>query len=502
MNRAFVFLFCTLVYSHVSNAQYSTGVKAALVQAGSNHAELRKALDHFYRSGDSLKIRSINFLIESMPIHKSYSYYWADSTGRRIAFNELDYATFNDAVSAFNDLKNKHGRLRPVPYTYRDIDSIKAPYLIAHVESACKAWKETKASSTPGNQNATEEEFMEYILPYRVDVECLTDWKTAYQERFRNSFSGDFAADSVRLRQHINDSFKNLWGMEARTEPLPRLNALQILLRGKGYCEDMANMAVFAARSQGVPATVDNIPAWGTSTGNHTMNYLQFDPLHRHFDSGLDSLGREPAKVVRTTYSVQPDAIASWLDTSRIPHGFLRLKNYKDVTHEYWKTGDFSIALFPNSTSQAVFAGVLNGGNIVPVWYAKKEGNSATFRNMSQGVVYFPFYFENGAMMPAGYPVALGYESKTELRPDPANTRSITLQEQERYLKFRPGKQYQLLIWDNGWKLLGSQAAPEGATELVFDKVPANALLLLRPEYSQGKERPFTIRANGERAWW
>jgi hypothetical protein len=32
--------------------------------------------------------------------------------------------------------------------------------------------------------------------------------------------------------------------------------------------------------------------------------------------------------------------------------------------------------------------------------------------------------------------------------------------------------------------------------------VPANALLLLIPEYSQRKERPFIMLDNGERVWW
>jgi len=491
-----------ILFSVAAHAQYTQKVKAALEQTATNKSELRKALDHFYKSGDGLKIRSINFLVENMPIHQTMSYYWADDRGRRIAYNELDYPTFNDAVNAFEALKTKHGKLHPVPYTYRDIDSVTGKYLIDDVEQACNAWRLHGSWLKRNGQNIGENDFLEYVLPYRVDVEAITNWKEIYRNKFKNSFTGDFSNDSVRLNEAINNSFKNLYNTDVKAEPLPRLSALQILFRGKGYCEDMADMAVFAARSQGVPATVDNIPAWATSTGDHFADYLYFDSRHRHFDAALYRIDREPGKVLRTTYSIQPDALASWLDSSNIPYGFLRLRNYKDVTNEYWATDQFTLNLSPHSNAKVVYVGVMNGDRISPLWFAKRQGNSATFTNMGKGVVYFPFYFENHRVVFADYPFALGYHNKGALKPDKLHPHGIVIKEQERYLKYRPGKRYRLLIWDNQWKLLGEQVAPSGCTQLAFSNVPRNALLLLRPEYSQGKERPFTILENGERVWW
>lgn len=504
MKPKLVFLFgCMLFLATLSYAQYSAKIRAALKHTRNNQLELKKALEHFYRTGDSLKIRSINFLIENMPVHKTVSYYWADAKGRRIAYNELDYPTFNDAVIAFNKLKQQHGKLLPVPYTYRDIDSVTAQYLISNVEQACKAWRQNMIVWKGSGQHVQEDDFLEYVLPYRIDVEAITDWKQVYANKFKNSFTGNSHNDSLRLRQYINNNFKNLWSVERKDEPLPRLNALQILLRGKGYCEDIADMAVFAARSQGVPATVDNIPAWATSFGSHFGNYLYFDNQHRHFDAALQSMEREPGKVIRSTYSSQRDALASWLDTAQIPNGFLQLTTYKDVTHEYWPTDDFTIDLFSNTTSKVVYVGVMNGGRIVPVWFARKQGNKATFKNMGKGVVYFPFYYENHRAVFAGYPFALGYKNKALLKPDNMHKRTIVLGEQESYLKYRTGSRYRLLIWDNNqWKLHSEQAAPPGSTQLTFNNVPTNALLLLKPEYSQGKERPFTILENGVRVWW
>lgn len=39
-------------------------------------------------------------------------------------------------------------------------------------------------------------------------------------------------------------------------------------------------------------------------------------------------------------------------------------------------------------------------------------------------------------------------------------------------------------------------------TELVFENIPSDALLLLLPEYTQGKERPFIFTETGERQWF
>jgi hypothetical protein len=299
----------------------------------------------------------------------------------------------------------------------------------------------------------------------------------------------------------VNSGFKNVWGLESSTEPLPRLSALQILSRKKGYCEDIADMVVFIARSNGIAATVDNVPAWATSTGNHFLNFLNTGKNNNRFDAVLDSIEREPGKVFRSTYSKQTGTLATWLDTTQIPDCFLRLTNYIDVTNEYWATDSISCNLFPDDNAKVVYAAVLNGGMWRPLWYAAKKGNKATFKNMGKGVAYLPMYYKNKQLVPAGYPYVLGRKNKTELKPS-GETHTIIIKEQEKYLKYRPGKVYRLLMWNKGWETLANQTAPDGCTQLEFAKVPKNTLLLLAPEYTQGKERPFMILDNGERIWW
>jgi hypothetical protein len=49
---------------------------------------------------------------------------------------------------------------------------------------------------------------------------------------------------------------------------------------------------------------------------------------------------------------------------------------------------------------------------------------------------------------------------------------------------------------------LGTQVATMDADCLQFNQVPQNVLMLLVPEYSERKERPFIIMPDGTRYWW
>jgi hypothetical protein len=112
-------------------------------------------------------------------------------------------------------------------------------------------------------------------------------------------------------------------------------------------------------------------------------------------------------------------------------------------------------------------------------------------------------YYIQGKDVPAGYPVVINKNKQpTELKPDLQHPRSVTITEEDKYLYFRAGKKYKLFYWNNKWQLAGLQTAQQDVHQLKFDNVPRNALLLLVPEYTQRKERPFTINDAGERQWW
>lgn len=490
-----------------SRGGYSLKVQAALKEAGSNKIELEKALQYFYNTKDSQKIQAIEFLIGNMSIHYSNSYYWCDSLGRKLDFNEMDYPDFSASIQAFEKIKEKNPGIHPVAFRYRDIDSIKSDFLIDNVERAFEVWKR------PWAKNVSFSNFCEYILPYRASIEPLQPWRKDYQEKF--SWINDSAqgknTDSALIwfANDVKKWFENTYDIETRKEPLPRLGALQLLNRKKGPCEDIADLAVFALRSQGIPVTNDVVTYWATSSGRHFFNSTfnaKMEPIRFDVSTStvrMTKFAREPAKVIRITYAKQPEALASFEVESNIPPGFMRTLNYVDVTSQYWEISDVHCKLFSAKQKPKIaYACVFNYLNWQPTWWGKIIRDSVNFTNLCKGAVFLPAYYLNGKLTPAGYPVAVGYNHQLVLTPNLAKLRNISISQEEKYLIFRPGKKYKLFYWDNAWKLVGEMKAENDTDSLKFENVPRNALLLLVPEYSQKKERPFFITDEGERLWW
>ncbi len=408
MKRFLLYFLFLLPLFALSQKQYPTDVEAVLKQAGSNRAELEKALNYFYHTADSLKIKAVHFLIANMDIHRSADYYWADSDGKQVVYNEFDHPDFDSSLAAFEIIKKRTPGIHPRKNIYKDIDSIKAEYLINNIEMAFRSWR-----SSPETKSIPFEDFCEYVLPYRISVEPMQSWRVIYTEKFK------WIGDSINAKTYENslydialnakEWFSNTYEVEKRKEPLPRLGALHLLHRKKGACEDIAAMEVFALRSQGLPATIDFVPYWATSSGGHFFNStfnrdkkpMTFDVLTS--DMVNPTLKREPAKVLRTTYSKQEGTLASFVNENDIPDGFLRTRNYIDVTSTYWKTKDLKCKLYPvNSKAPVAYVCVFNYSGWKPTWWGKINGDSVTFTSLCKGAVFLPAYYINGRMIPAG----------------------------------------------------------------------------------------------------
>ena len=197
------------------------------------------------------------------------------------------------------------------------------------------------------------------------------------------------------------------------------------------------------------------------------------------------------------------DAIASKIPQNEVPAGLLRSKNIEDVTAEYWPVADFSTSLFGNDSSKAVFACVFNFMKWKPACGVEVQNQTVQYHNMARGVCYLPMYYANKKLIPAAFPVAIEKDGTPRvLEPDTTNRHSIALPEQDNYLIYRASKRYRLMYWNKQWTPLGAQITNGSTRSLTFTNVPQNALLLLVPEYSEHKERPFTINKLGEREWW
>ncbi|TDD98555.1 transglutaminase domain-containing protein [Flavobacterium cellulosilyticum] len=498
-------LFC-VVFSLGMYAQHPAAVEQNLKKAGSNRAELEKAILYCKNSDDPQKLKAIYFLIANMDIHSSSDYYWENEAGNRIVYNELDYPNFDEAAKAFEAVKLQNPNLHPKAITYSDLETIKGDYLINNLDNAFKSWRVSAV------KNISFDDFCEYILPYRISVEPIQDWRTTYNSKF--SWISDkietigLEASLPYVSDEANSWFTNTWNSGGRKEPLPRLGSMQLLLRKQGPCEDLADLGVFTMRSIGIPATADFVPYWGTTRGGHAMNTF-FDSNNKaiHFDYGTkeynEKLRREPAKVLRLTYSKQNQTLASFEEQNNIPKGYLREQNYIDVTQEYWNTRNVKCSLYLNPKPlKTVYACTFSGLKWQPFWWAKVLKNEAQFNQICQGTVVLPQYYSNGKMIPASAPILVGDTETRILTPDLNQLQDLTISSVANYLILKPNVIYKLLYWNDKWQLIDTITATETTESLLFHKVPKNALLLLIASDSKGLERPFIVSEQGERTWY
>lgn len=490
---------------------YPSEIEMVLEKSGSNRKELEKAFNYFADREDSVKKEAIRFLIANMDIHYSETYYWKTASGKKIEYSEFDYSDLKSAVAAIDSMRLIYGGLFYQDTIIYDMNVLTGDYLINHVNLTVDNWRQSLYKDIPFK------DFCEYLLPYRVTVEPVTDWWAEYHKKYQ------WLGDSLRHKPleyvmdyaaiDYKDWFTFTTGKEPqRDEPLSRLSAKQLLFRKKGPCEDVASLETFILRSQSIPTAYITIPFWATSTGAHFINAVFYpDMKMRRLDVSMGSgreydLDREPSKVIRQTYSKQLETLAMQKPEEEIPPGFLRSKNYMDVTKEYWEVADVSIPLFPSvcssDTSRVIYAGLFNHGIWRAGWWGEALHDSVTFENMARGTVILPMIYENSEFIPAGYPMLNAYHHQILLAPDYAHRRKVVIEEMDRYLRFRSRKEYELFYWDTDWVSAGKVVTDVDTKELVFDHVPMNVLLRLVPEYSEGKERPFIVLADGTRYWW
>lgn len=497
-----ILLFAIPLATH---AQYPDPVENVLKKAGSNRPELEKALDFADKTKDELKIKAMQFLISNMDIHSSADYYWENALKEKIAYNELDYPDFQLAKSALEAIKEKNPDLKAKAVIYQDIETVKGDYLIQNLEKAFAAWRSSAM------QNISFAVFCEYILPYRVSEEPLQDWRGIYADKFKwiseEIPSKGFKPVLFRIKDDYNSWFINTMG-EQRKEPLPRLGGLQLLSRKEGPCPDIADLGVFVMRSQGIPAAINVIPYWATATGGHFTNTFFDGKMHTYnCDYGAkdyeEDLKREPAKVLRITYSKQPGTLASFEDSNNIPNSVLRQQNYIDVTQDYWETTDVTCPLYDSANpSKIVYAATFNGLAWRPFWWGKAVNGKTTFTSLCRGTVVVPQYYADGKLAYAGAPVAIGDKETKVLLADLLHTREVLIEEADKYLRFKMGVTYKLYYWNNGWKLLDAREVKNQTASMLFSKVPENALLLLLASDSKKLERPFIIDGQGKRTWF
>jgi len=278
MKNIFLILVCFLC----SCTRYSGDIKTVLKQAGNNRGELEKVLEHYSQSpADSLKLRAAEFLIGNMEYKYSDYYafvepflkiYQADREAgyRRSVYYELCQHRLDSIIRTLGVEAVR---------TY-DMKIITADYLIKNIELSFQMW------SKPWAKRFSIDQFCEYILPYRIFNEPLSDWRETFIKKYE--WVEDSVAnmsDTEEIALYLND----LIGKEFRGDefglPFPSVVALDSVKIGE--CGDRYFLVTHVLRAMGIPAMIDYTPQNDNTFKSHSWTvYLDTSFRYRPFDGG------------------------------------------------------------------------------------------------------------------------------------------------------------------------------------------------------------------------
>lgn len=463
----------------------STLRHARQVADASGNPEMRQVIDHY--KDDTAKLSAAVYLIENMAGHEGKTFELLDEAGQ-----VSDISLYQPEITAFNyrsvlDSLGLHVR----KYTVPDIAAVTAEYLIRNVDRAFDSWR-----NNPWSQNYSEKIFREYILPYRVGDEKLSDWRRFFIDRYApmiDTLSRPKTITNVAalVIADIREWYRYDDGV-LQLEPLPEPE--EAYRCRKAECYSLANMFVLGLRAMGIAAVTDMIPVWGTSRGGHA-EAVYFDEYGNPvmLMTG-NNLAARPVKVYREHFSFQHE------NTSF----------REDVTDWYVLTADIRIrvdtTLFDADERPEVGLATYGDRTWRPAVKATElNGAICEFDNIGRSIIYLPMVLRNHRVQPIGDPFILDYKGNiTYPRPDTAERMTLHLTTLINDMGTFTPASYELLYWDGqGWQKHSNRIVtdPESKAQptYIIRDVPTGTFFRLHdPKTGRDyRNRPFTSSG-----WW
>lgn len=425
-------------------------VQQALNQAGTNRAELENVINHYKKTGEKQKLEAAYFLIANMP--GKYSEYYN--------YNEQAYEIFSQGKSANKDnriafidslseqidmIKDLAGR---APMIVWDIETLTSGYLIENIEWAFKAWQE------PWSRHFSFDEFCEYILPYRVRNEPISNWRKQLYEKYywvKNSIK--HISDPSEVTLCLNDTVaKDFWTLDELDMPFVPIPLLE---KAKaGGCDQRYVLMISLLRAMGIPAMMDYAPQHNNTFKSHSwMVYL--DSLHRYrpcdggrirgkiflkdnlkssFPTGTviplaDGFG---SNVFRYTYAINKESLAEQISDKRKIPAFFRNSCIKDVSGQYifdmhalYYDASRDIDIKDDLAYLAVFG---YSEQIREAAYTNVKDSKMEFAHVGSGIVYLICAYKNGELVPFSHPILMRNSGAVDiLVPDTLHRQKMIL---------------------------------------------------------------------------
>lgn len=413
MKHFIILLFAfSLMLLQGCNGKMDNRLEQALVSAGDNRIELEKVLNRYSADpADSLKYKAARFLIENM---SGYYYYEGEDLDKYSIYFKLLADSDRKPEEILDSLTRIYGTFNTgnlrIKYDIQEIDSA---YLCENIDISFEVWQKQ-----PWGKNISFHDFCEYVLPYRIGNEKLTNWRKEYVELYGTSVDSAGIEDPVSaakvFRKNIIKTMNTPRFTLTRPNgyPLPDAETAKNLT---GTCGDISQFILLAFRSAGIPCTMDFMPMRGDTNYSHTWISLKNNKNEYYMMDLLDEIlyvsetvtNRTilKSKVYRTTFSHNTRAIKQLLKSKEeLPLEFSPL-NYRffDVTRLY--SNSFTNLIIPdnllypdNRKNKLVFLCAPAWLQWVPVDCCKSEKNKPLYFDIDAGCALRLATFENGRL--------------------------------------------------------------------------------------------------------
>lgn len=461
-----------------------------------NKTEFEKVIQHYSKSNsDSLKLKASLFLIDNIDGH---SYYYNPNWKE---FCDSITFLFSKTQSKFKlrksyrDIQNSFEKKLIDYKVYYDEDTLTADYLIKNIDEAFENRRRSY------NHFLSFSQFCEFLLPYRVGSEEPIEWRQYFKSNFEQDFfkrmkdNGDTLTAKTICKNLANyfkvDIYPPTIGLSDFDGNM--LSKLKI-----GTCNDYTHLAVFAARSIGIPVGIDIVQQWGTKNSGHSWNVL-IDENNKiipfslgdstHFGKHLELNPLWiPPKIFRNTFEKQKESLILIRGDEDIPDE-LSSPYMKDVTLNYVDCKDMEINIDSKISQHKKFAYicVFDNQNWIPVYWGNIKNQKVVFKNMNTGLVYLPCIFSNGNLVNIDYPAILSKNGAVKtLKPDFKRMQTLTLKRKytDILLSDRGGKWAEKMVGGK-FQLANDSAFKDAIDIYIIDNKPEISFQIINLNLNQ-----------------
>lgn len=407
----YILFVTTLLASCSESSCDEARLEYALEFAGDNRSELERVISHYDK--DPEKLEAAKFLIRNMPRWYSYSGWQLDSIKP-----VLSYIANTPNVNVMTEeQRSTWGKfsVNELKKVY-DCHVITSHYLIKNIDQAFNNWK-----NRPWNRTLPFDDFCEFLLPYRIGNEPLSDWRPVYERHYARLLDSLYHGNDVlEACKTVNRELLRQ-GVEYNTEfSLPHIEATFLLNNRVGYCRENCDLTIYAMRACGIPVASDFFMASPDYQHFHQWVVLR-DTTGQTLPFGFDGMvprrdirqsdGRKKGKVYRFCYAMQPDRVSTASIRKNVPQTMADMY-VKDVTNEYF--GHNTVAVPIDTSLDNLYLGVFTTSGWRAVDYGERKGRNAVFHNIEPGVIYQPLVCNaaGGNCQPAGFPFLFAADGK------------------------------------------------------------------------------------------